>query len=227
MQNYDEFILRSRRINPAAPFPVEHQAVRIAIYDEYAARAFYAGVVEAFGPQPPFAHIVKAEEQHIQALTALCQRLGIPRPLDPFPQETGIAASWLANCERGVIGEINNIRLYDELLAQVAEPGIRRVFLNLQAASRDNHLPAFQRAVQEAVDIERYHASRGIPPQLAYTRHGPVTDFLEKAFSHAGPIGVFSPLVRLAHPAMLAGIAAGGLGVYWWKHQSGRTSKEI
>ncbi|MEE4462822.1 ferritin, partial [Azotobacter chroococcum] len=63
MRNYDEPILRSQRIDPAAPFPILHQAVRIALYDEYAAHAFYAGVVEAFGSRPPFVNVLRSEER--------------------------------------------------------------------------------------------------------------------------------------------------------------------
>jgi rubrerythrin len=230
MQNYDEPILRMRRIDPRAPFPILHQVVRIAIYDEYAARSFYARVVEAFGQRPPFVNIVRAEEQHIAALSRLCERLGIPRPLDPFPMETEIEPTWLANCERGVVGEIANIRLYETLLAQVAEPEARRVFQNLQAASLENHLPAFREAVMDAIAQERYHAARGIPPQQAYVRHGPVSDLMEKVFAqlgtHAGPFALFSPLLRHTHPAMLAGMVTGGAGVYLLKSKSGRNKKE-
>ena len=74
MQNYDEMILRRRRIDPAAPYPVMHQAVRIAIYDEYAGRSFYGKVIEAFGPRPPFVNIVHAEQRHIDALSRICER---------------------------------------------------------------------------------------------------------------------------------------------------------
>lgn len=226
MQNYDEPILRARRIDPRAPFPILHQAVRIALYDEYAARSFYARVVEAFGPRRPFVNIVRPEERHVAALSRLCERLGIPRPLDPFPFETQIAPTWLANCERAVAGEVANIRMYETLLAQVADPEVRRVFQNLQAASLENHLPAFRAAVRDALALERYHAARGIPRQQAYVRHGPLLDLMEKAFAHAGPLGLFSPLLRHTHPAMLAGLAAGGVGVYWLKNKSGRTRKE-
>jgi hypothetical protein len=230
MQNYDEAILRARRIDPAAPFPILHQAVRIALYDEYAARAFYGRVVEAFGPRPPFVNIVRAEERHVAALTGQCERLGIPRPLDPFPMETQIAPTWLANCERAIAGEIANIRLYQTLLPRIADPEVIRVFLNLQSASLQNHLPAFREASTEAVAQERYHAARGIPPQQAYERHGPLADFLEKAFAqlgpHAGPLGLFSPILRHTHPAMLAGMAAGGAGVYFLRKKSGRKKQE-
>jgi hypothetical protein len=216
MQNYDEPILRRRRIDPAAPYPILHQAVRIALYDEYAACSFYAKVVEAFGPQPPFANIVHAEERHIAALSRLCEHLGIPRPLDPFPFETRIEPAWLANCERGIAGEIANIRLYEYLLNEVTEPEVRQVFRNLQAASLEHHLPAFRQAVLNAMAQERYHAARGIPPEQAYVRHGPLSDVMEKAFARlgmrAGPLGLFSPLLSRTHPALLTGLAVGGLG---------------
>lgn len=230
MRNYDEPILRSQRIDPAAPFPILHQAVRIALYDEYAAQSFHAGVVEAFGARQPFANILRSEERHIAALSNLCQRFGVPRPLNPFPQETTVSPSWLVNCERAVAGEIANIRLYDYLLSQVAEPEVRRVFQNLRAASLERHLPAFRQAVLEAMAQERYHADRGIPPQQAYVQHGPLSDFMERAFAHlgiqAGPLGIFSPLLRHSHPAMLAGMVAGGAGIYLLKNRPGRNRKE-
>jgi len=230
MQNYDEPILRLRSIDPGAPFPILHQAVRIAIYDEYAARSFYAKVVEAFGQRPPFVDIVRSEERHIAALSKQCERLGIPRPQDPFPLETRIAPTWLINCERGVAGETAKIRLYQTLIMQVAEPEVRDVFQNLQATALENHLPAFREAVLDAIAQERYHAARGIPPQQAYVRHGPLADLMEQAFAqlgvNAGPLGVVSPLLRHAHPALLAGMAVGGAGVYVLKNKTGRTNKE-
>ena len=140
MQNYDELILRTQRINPSAPFPLAHQAVRIALYDEYAARSFYARVIEAFGERAPFSNIVRSEEQHVQALLSLCERFGIPRPLDPFPQETTVEPTWLANCQRAVAGEIANVQLYAYLLGQVAEPEVCTVFQTLQAAALQQHL---------------------------------------------------------------------------------------
>ncbi|MDV7212059.1 ferritin-like domain-containing protein [Azotobacter beijerinckii] len=222
MTNYDEAILRSGRIDPAAPFPVLHQAMRIALHEQYAAQSFHGRVVEAFGPRPPFVGVVRAKERHIAALSALCQRFGIPRPLNPFPQETSVSPSWRANCERGVAGEIATIRLCEYLLTQVGEPDARRLLQSLQTASLEHHLPAFRQAVAEAMAQERYHAARGIPPQEAYVRHGPLSDFMERALAHAGPLGMFSPLLRHSHPAMLAGMVAGGAGIYLLKNRSGR-----
>ncbi|MFT3717439.1 ferritin-like domain-containing protein [Pseudorhodoferax sp.] len=230
MQNYDELILRTRRIDRAAPFPLAHQAVRIALYEEYAARGFYARVVESFGGQAPFSNVLRSKEQHVAALLRLCERFGIPRPLDPFPQESTVEPTWLANCQRAVAGEVGNVQMYAYLLSQVAEPEVRKVFQNLQAAALQDHLPAFRQAVVAAQAQESYHTARGIAPQQAYARHGPLSDFLERAFSqlgpYAGPLGVFSPLLRNAHPALLAGMATGGAGVYLWKHKASRHRKE-
>lgn len=227
MQNHDEWILRDRQVRPDAPFPAAHQAVRIAMYDEYAARSFYAKVIEAFGARAPFVHIVKAEQRHVDALGRLCDRLGCPRPLDPFPMETTVAPVWSANCERAIAGEMANIQLYDALLPYAADPGMQQVFLNLQAASRDQHLPAFRRALSDALVLESYHASHGIAPANAHARHGVVADLLERVFAQLGPgAGLVSPFIRSAHPALLAGMATGATGVYLYRHKAGHLQKE-
>lgn len=223
MSNHDEAILRSRTLQPAAPFPILHQAVRIALYDEYAARAFYRRVSESFGPQPPFANIWQAEEQHVAALGQLCERYGIPRPLDPFPAETTVSPTWRANLERAVSGELANVRLYRYLIPRVDARDARRVFANLQAASLDRHLPAFQHALQQALSRESYHAARGIPAEQAYVRHGPLSDLLEQGLAllsrQHGAFGLAGSLLRAAHPALLAGLLAGGATAHYLRRR--------
>lgn len=218
MANYDESILRTRLIRPDAPFPFLHQALRIALYDEYAARAFYMRVVEAFGARPPFSRIVEAEARHIAGLSGLCERYGVPRPLDPFLAETAIAPTWRANLERAAAGEFSKIRRYAYLLPWVAQADVQRTFAALQAAARDDHLPAFQQALQQALALEGYHAAQGVPPNQAYVRHGPLTNFIEQGFSFLarqhGAFGIVGSLVSAAHPALLAGMVAGGAAVH-------------
>lgn len=231
MANYDEALLRGQVIQPAAPWPVLHQAVRIALYDEYAARAYYAAVIQAFGAQAPFAAIAQAKAQLVAALSNQAERYGIPRPFDPFPAETTISPSWRINLARGVAGEIANIRLYDNLSGFVVEPDALQVFRNSQAASRDHHLPAFQRALDKAVRQESWHARQGVMPNQAYVRHGPLTDALERGFAllarQHGAFGLLSPLVRLTDPAMLAGMAAGGAAVHWLRHPKRKTAQSV
>lgn len=217
MRNYDEPILRSRRIDRAAPFAPLHQALRIALYDGYAARAFYSKVVEVFGPRGPFADIAKSEEKRVAALSALGRRFGVPLPLDPFPLETVLAPDWRANCERAVVGEIDRARLYESLVAAIADPNVRRALQRLQASAMERQLPTLQGAVADALRQEALHARQGVAPEQAYIQHGLIVDFLEKTFDVLAPqhraIGVVGPLLRNARPAMLAGAVAGAAAV--------------
>lgn len=229
MRNFDEALLRERRIQPAAGFSVAQQALRIALYDEYAARAFYTQVSEAFGSRPPFAAMLLSQARHVEKLGSVCQRYGVPRPLDPFPQETRISPSWRVNLERAVTGEITKARLYQQLLQDPVPSEIQRIFASLQRSALEDHLPAFQRALQQAIEQERLHAEQGVPAGEAYMQHGPISDFMEKAFSVLGSqhraLGFVAPLLR-AHPALLAGLAAGAASTYLIKKRVQQNGKE-
>lgn len=224
MRNYDETILRRRQIDPQAPFPPLHQALRIALYDEYAARAFHARVLEAFGRQAPFTAAVKTGARHVATLSGLCERYGVPRPLDPFPTETSLAPSWRANCARAAAGEQGKAGLYATLAPQVAAADVRKAFRRLQAAALDQALPAFRHAAHDASLREHYHAARGIAASEAYARHGPVSDFLERTLTllghRHGALGFIGPLLKSANPVMLAGIASGAAAVFLTREKS-------
>lgn len=217
MRNHDEAILRARRIDPAARVPLLHQALRIALYDELAARAFFRSVVEAFGPKAPFAAALDDQERRIAELAGLARRFGVPRPLDPFATDAGISPGWRANCERALAGEAAKIRLYESLLAGLTERDVAQVFRRLARASLERRLPAFRDAVARAIELERLHVQQGVPAEQAYVEHGLFSDFLEKTFAILGSqhqaIGVVGPLLRNTRPAMLAGLVAGGAGV--------------
>jgi len=117
---------------------------------EYAAYASYAAVLEAYGDVEPYATIAEAELRHIEALQRLLDKYSIDYPeTNPHlgaieaPVDLGSAAQAWAE------GEVANVDLYDELLAAVTEyPDITQVFLNLQSASQDAHLPAFEAAAE-------------------------------------------------------------------------------
>lgn len=120
-------------------------ALGAALQDERRAQAFYASVVAEHGRVRPFANIVQAEERHAAAVAALMDRHGVAAPpadlagLPPVPATLRECSAAAAGLERG------NIAMYDRLLRQVQEPDIRAAFENLRSASRDNHLPAFER----------------------------------------------------------------------------------
>ncbi len=116
-----------------------------AIQDEYKARATYAKVIEKFGPVSPFSNILNAEEQHIAALSALYDKYGIEVPRDEWEDSVPEFETLEEACQAGVQAEIENAALYDELMESTDKQDMLEVFRNLQKASKENHLPAFQR----------------------------------------------------------------------------------
>lgn len=119
-----------------------------ALADERKAEADYAAVIERFGPVRPFINIIRAERRHSTALIRQMERLGLAVP-DDDQASKGVAPASLADaCKEAVAAEIANIALYDRIIPQITDPALQRVLSNLQAASRDNHLPAFQRCLE-------------------------------------------------------------------------------
>ena len=141
--NPDEAQLVAKAVDPAGD-SVE-QVLRIACYDEYRANAYYQKVTDTFGPVAPFANIVQAEVRHYTALERLCAAYGVRPPVNDWYDKIVIGTTLLQCCRDGVDAEIANIRMYDDLLPFVSVPDIRDVFYREQAASYNNHLPAFRR----------------------------------------------------------------------------------
>jgi hypothetical protein len=125
------------------------EALKEALDDEYRARATYRAVLEAYGDVRPFVNIVDSEERHIGALGRLFARYGIEMPADPWPSRVSAPESLEAACAAGVEAELENRALYERLMAAaVGHPDVEETFRNLQSASQDNHLPAFERALE-------------------------------------------------------------------------------
>ena len=118
-----------------------------ALDDERKAQATYTAVIEKFGAVRPFINIVEAEGRHAEAIKRQLQRLGFQIPPDKWKGNVKAPASLAAACRQAVDAEIENIALYDRLLPQIGDANVRQVLENLQAASRENHLPAFQRCL--------------------------------------------------------------------------------
>lgn len=123
----------------------EIRVLHEALDDEYKAWAIYDQVIADFGEVRPFSNIREAEARHIQALLGLFARYGLAVPDNPWPGKVERYASLQAACEAGVAAEVANAELYDRLLGATRRPDILVVLRNLQAASQQRHLPAFQR----------------------------------------------------------------------------------
>lgn len=126
----------------------EIRTLHEALDDEYHAWATYDQVIRDFGEVPPFSNIREAEARHIEALRSLYARYGLPVPENTWPGRVDRYPSLQAACEAGVAAEIANAGMYDRLLTATERPDILTVLRNLQEASQQRHLPAFQRCVQ-------------------------------------------------------------------------------
>ena len=129
---------------------IEIQALNEALDDEYLAWATYDQVIADFGEVRPFTNIREAEARHIEALCTLFARYGLSVPENPWPGKVTRYASLQAACEAGVAAEIANGEMYERLLGATQRPDIVTVLRNLQEASQQRHLAAFQRCTQRS-----------------------------------------------------------------------------
>lgn len=119
-----------------------------ALDDERKAEATYAAVIGKFGPVQPFSNIIGAEQRHALALERQLRRLGVAVPPNPWSGKVVAPPSLADACESAIQGEIENIALYDRLIPMIEDPAARQVMEELQAASRERHLPAFRRCLE-------------------------------------------------------------------------------
>ena len=132
------------RQTPVAPLDAaEVAALTEAIDEEYGALNTYQAVVSQFGSVTPFSRIVRAEQQHVNALARLFTKYGLAVPANPGLVPAPTFPSLTAACQTGVDAEKADAALYDTLKPSVDNADVLRVFANLQAASLNSHLPAF------------------------------------------------------------------------------------
>jgi hypothetical protein len=113
----------------------------------------------------PFSNIREAEARHIEALCTLYTHYGLTVPENPWPGKVMHYASVQAACEAGVTAEIANGEMYERLLDSSLRPDIVSVLRNLQEASQQRHLVAFQRCAQRSAGggggARRHRGGRG------------------------------------------------------------------
>jgi hypothetical protein len=126
----------------------EIRVLNEALDDEYRSWATYDQVISDFGDMPPFSNIREAEARHIEALVALFAHYGLGVPANRWPGKVARYVSRQEACEAGVAAEIANAEMYDRLLLGTQRDDIVTVLRNLQEASQQRHLPAFQRCAQ-------------------------------------------------------------------------------
>ena len=134
-------------VGPVGPDPADLVAIlERALQEEYTAEILYRHVLAIFGPDTaPFALIAEAEVRHAAALKLLFARRSLAPP--PWTPVSFLAFATIPEaCADGVRAEVADAKLYTPYLERTDLPqDVRNVFMNLQAASLDNHLPAFER----------------------------------------------------------------------------------
>ena len=118
-----------------------------AIQEEYTAMNTYQAVVDELGDVQPFVRIARSEQQHVNALIRVAQRFSVGVP-ENAGEVADIEWSTLEEaCQMGVTFEQMDAALYDELLPNTTNPMLTRVYTNLQRASLEKHLPAFEACI--------------------------------------------------------------------------------
>ena len=146
----DECLFDTSITYPIGALPSDVQSALDRAYeDEHHAHTFYSTVISTFGQMRPFIMIVRSEQTHMASLQALYDKYGIVPPT-LSADRGGVPTTFAAACASGVEAEKSNIALYEkELLPKVAAyPDITQVFTRLMDASRDRHLPAFERCAR-------------------------------------------------------------------------------
>lgn len=127
---------------------VEINALHEALEDEYQAWSIYDQVIADFSEVRPFINIRDAEARHIEALRTLYTRYAVPMPENTWVGKIERYSSVQEACEAAVAAEIANGDLYERLFQNELRADILVVLRNLQQASLERHLPAFQRCAQ-------------------------------------------------------------------------------
>lgn len=196
--------------------PFAALALRAALLDELAAQRFFHAVIAAFGPVDPWPSLAHSNALRLRILTALAQRHRLVLPPLP-PDTTQIMPGWRINLERGQLGCVSSVSLYQQLIASVPDAALRNVFQRFQTELLTRQLPALQRAWQAAADRERYHAMQGVDADQAYHSHGLIGDTVEQLLAlltrQGGIFGLAGTLLRAAHPALVAGAFTGSAAV--------------
>jgi hypothetical protein len=122
----------------------EQSALQSAILEEYGALNLYQSAIAQVGNVYPFSQIVHSEQQHIDALVRQATKYGVSVPTNPGLSTQPTFTTLAQACQAGVDAEIADAALYDTLKPVTTHTDLLQVYNNLQSASRNSHLPAFQ-----------------------------------------------------------------------------------
>jgi len=119
-------------------------AMEAGLLDEYTAYAIYSAIIEQLGELIPFSNIQDAEATHIWVWEKMFDKYGLILPESPtveVPTFETVADA----CAYALNIETDNVALYDDLLAAVADyTNLTQLVRALQSASLNHHIPALE-----------------------------------------------------------------------------------
>jgi len=135
----------------------EKDALVSTLQEEYLARDVYRAVIARLGSTRPFTNILKSEEQHVAALSALFTKYSLAVPADTQATRTSTLVAGINTVDDalrlGTTVEKEDIALYEQLIKVVDNQDVLQVFGSLKAASLDRHLVAFENALAGGTGI--------------------------------------------------------------------------
>ncbi len=208
--NIDEQVLISQKVDLNSDQTVISQVLRIAVYDEFHAYETYVAIIEKFGNVNPFVNIKEAEAVHYTALMPLCEKYGVNIPINDWANKIEVPATLLECYELGVAAEINNIKMYDNLIEHTDELDIKDTLYKLQAASYNNHLPAFRASV---LAYNSNNADETFTSDNIMSKVGEYQELLEDITSGNMDEAKITQLLGKMNISMISGAAIGSAGI--------------
>lgn len=131
-------------VNTAPLSGAEAEGLQNAILEEMGAVNTYQEVIATLGSGTVFDRIARSEQMHVNALIRVAERHGVSIP-ENNGETAGFVYTTLAEaCALGAQFEQIDADLYTELMANTENLALTRVYTNLQRASLQNHLSAFE-----------------------------------------------------------------------------------
>lgn len=224
--NIDEQLLESKIVDENDSQPILSQVLRIAVYDEFKAYEAYTLIMEKFGTIHPFVNIREAEARHYSALISLLEKYEIEVPINNWADKLEVPNTFVEACELGVASEIKNIAMYENLLLFAQEEDVRDVLYRLQAASYNNHLPAFRNCVINHYTMSGDSSIQGFNQEELMQKLGEYQGLFEDVMSGNMDEGKLTELFSKLNISMISGAAFGGTVVAFLNSYMNNKDKE-